>query len=31
MNFIYKWIAAGCGSLLWVITLKGLKTILWVK
>ena len=31
MNFIYKWISAGCGSQPWVITLKGLTTILMSK
>lgn len=28
MNFIYKWISAGCGSQPWVNTLKGLTSIL---
>lgn len=31
MNFIYKWISAGCSSQPWVITLKGLTTILMNK
>lgn len=31
MNVIYKWISAGCGPQPWVITLKGLTTILVSK
>lgn len=31
MNFIYKWISAGCSSQPLVITLKGLTTILMNK